>query len=242
MDHRYLKALIHDFHAGSTDAFAALYLSTVDQQYSRAFAIARSAYPVEDYLHHFYTALYKEMLHIQTIHDFRSAMRQIEHLYLPSLPKAASGPRRSVLSDDFREQQLLDILSAVNAPALQHPLNVIADYNRYRSVKASLIRYIIILVCLVGLSLPFLFYVPAAATSYTSFHHHQAIQLTLGRHLFPIRSITAAENDHALPIYERADGSFIIVPSDINGTVTIRITSPAGNAHILETSVSEETS
>lgn len=242
MDHRYLKALIHDFHAGSTDAFAALYLSTIDEQYSKAYAIARNIYPVEDYLHHFYTALYKEMVHIQTVHDYKSVMRRLEHLYLPSLPSASSGPRKAAMPGDLKEQQLLDVLAAVDAPALTHPLDVIADYNHYRSMKALLIRYIVILVCLVGLSLPFLFYVPGASTSYTVFHHRQAIQLTLNRHLFPIRSVTAAVDERALPIYERADGSYIIVTSGTEGTVTIRISSLSGHARILETAVSEESS
>lgn len=234
MDRRYLASLLSDFHSGSIDAFAAVYLSSVDDLYEKAFRKTCDVYAVQDFLHTFYTALYQKMADVHTPEEFHALFRQLKQQPLSSLKKNIAHTSHSIWNMEIKEQQLLDILHAVDAPACIHPLVQIDDYNNYRRIRHRLLCTIEILAAVFILSLPFFLYVPSIKEESAIYHNRPAVEITIGHHFFPIRSVTAAINDIAMPVYENADGTYTAIVNT-SGTMVIRVTTAAGRYAVLET-------
>lgn len=252
MDRHYLSALIRDVHRGSTDAFAAIFLGTVDDIYRRACRSFDSVYDVQDYIRDVFIRLWRELPGITGAARFNRVFADICRTSAGKIRARANagrireddstetgkrtegspqtektkraGASAAPLDPEIREQMLLDILSSADAGELTAPIDQIRDYNTYRRQRAALLRIIGIIVAFIIAMLPGILARPVyTETLDTSETGAPVCEVHIQTTIVGVRSVTATVDGYTMRVYRDSASDYRIVPSR-NGTMIVRIT------------------
>jgi hypothetical protein len=243
LDISYLSALIRDVHRGSTDAFCAIFLATFDRVYKKAYGAFDSVYDVQDCVRSTYIRLWNEMPRIKNAHQFRIRFLAIcrksrkditgknenegQAGASKSPDKMSLSLKRSAadrLEPEIRSHMIHDVLSTVGAGEPSIPLEQIESYNTYRHHRSKLVAAIFVMMIIIAVTLPLLYFPPFYSVT-KSVDNHSAPYFTVRvkSRIIKVRSVTASVNGHSMPVYRDSDRVFRVVPSK-NGKVYIRIT------------------
>jgi hypothetical protein len=236
LDLNYLGALIRDTHRGSTDAFAAIFYGTVDRLYRHASRTLDSIYDVQDCIRNVYTRLWNMMPAIKGPRQFRirflaicrSAEKKI--IAKEKAPSASDGRGKSsqakdrYLDPEIRDDMLIDILGSAGAGELTTPTDRIISYNSYRHHRSRLISAIMVILVVIAVMLPLLYFPPFyTVTRHTYSNGEPYFTVHMESQLIKVRSVTASVNSRAVPVFRDSDDDFRVEPVT-NGKVYIRVT------------------
>lgn len=236
LDTNYLGALIRDTHRGSTDAFAAIFYGTVDRLYRHVSRTLDSIYDVQDCIRNVYTRLWNMMPAIKGPRQFRirflaicrSAEKKIIAREKASSASGSGGKSSPVkdhyLDPEIRDDMLIDILGSAGAGELKTPAYRIISYNSYRHHRSRLISAIMVILVMIAVMLPLLYFPPFySVTRHTYRSGEPYFTVHMKSKLIKVRSVTASVNSRAVPVFRESDDDFRVEPLT-NGKIYIRVT------------------
>lgn len=231
IDRKYLNALIRDMHRGSSDAYAAVFLSCIDPLYAEAALRTKDAYALQDYVKDIFIPLFAAVPSLKDGREFRRAFREMQRNAQHTWFAEKKRKPVSVLTPLIRDQLLFDILTFLELGANTVPLDDIRSYNAYRHTRHLLISALAGLGIFTLASLPFLLELPSYQTDVEKNPENgmPVCTLSVNTHLVPISSVAADIEDVSMPVYKDNQETYRIRPTR-NGDMTIRIAMANGRS------------
>ncbi|NCB33231.1 MAG: hypothetical protein EOM64_05035 [Erysipelotrichia bacterium] len=228
-DYKYIRSLIRDIRIGDSDAFAAMFAATCQDQYHRIYARLQNEYDTQDVVQKTYSMILASDSIPSDPKTFLSVMNQYSDMLCQKVLETRSETASASDSDKAPDlniadaETMLDYILHVNHwNQSSFTLETLTEYNSYRKSKSTLQRIILIIIMVCFCCIPLFFVKPDFRTELiTGDNGRISYRITVSA-ILPIDRVTASMNGANLQVSKNADGTYAVYPAD-NGEMTVSV-------------------
>jgi hypothetical protein len=229
-DYSYIRSLIREIRVGDSDAFAALFAATCQNQYHRAYAKLQNEYDTQDVLQKTYSMILASDSIPSDPKVFLSVMDQYNDLLCSKALEAKGvtsdnpNPDKAPDLDIDTAETMLDYILHVNHwNQSSFKLETLADYNSYRKSKSTLQRVILAVIIVFFCCLPVFFLKPGFTLTEEKDDSNTITYRVSISAILPIEHVTAVIGNTYQQVSKENDGTYVIHPAT-NGEMTVDVT------------------
>lgn len=228
-DYSYIRSLIRDIRIGDSDAFAAMFAATCQDQYHRIYALLQNEYDTQDVLQKTYSMVLSSDSVPSDPKVFITVMNQYSDMLCEKMLDTrqektfAGDPDKAPDLNIADAETMLDYILHVNHwNQSSFKLETLAEYNSYRKSKSTLQKAILVIILIAFCCVPLLFIKPNfTAEEVKDDNSVISYKITVSA-ILPINSVTASMNGKNLQVSKNTDGTYVVYPSE-NGDMTIGV-------------------